>query len=257
MIEQEQVIRRTRVDNAAYVIGQLRALGLEPHPASRLMRMHRVLSRGHVPHNDPEFPVALEAERDLQQLGFIFDQGADTGCPVFRRLVHDLIGDPALPQDGLDHSPGRNAQFELYLGAVCRRGMLAVTHAEPDIRCIVAGKPFGIAAKRIKNCMQVKGERQKGGRADSPIGCPGYHRPGDVTGLEPPEHAGHFPDAGPATPDVRRASWDAVLQRARAGNSALGRRQGCTRGRDVQLPCAAQARNPLGHGGYDELADDG
>ena len=151
-------MRRTRGENATSVIDQVRALGLNPHPSSRLMRMRRALNRGPVPFEHPDFPAALEAERDMQHLGFIFNQvNAHRDSPRFQKLAKDLLSDSVLPQDNREQSPGRDAQFELYLAAICQNaGLLPVDYAEPDVTCVVEGATFGIAAKRIKSLAQVK-----------------------------------------------------------------------------------------------------
>lgn len=154
----KNVILRTRASNTAYVIDQVRELGLSPHPTSRLMQMHRVLSRGHVPYEDPEFSTALEAERDMVLLGFIFDQvQAHRDKPRFHGLVRKLLKDSVLPQKDRDESPGRDSQFEMYLAAVCQNaGLLPLDYEEPDITCTIEKSKFGIAAKRVKSLPQVK-----------------------------------------------------------------------------------------------------
>src|SRR5262245_51039241 len=151
-VDPENLMRRSRAENATYVVDQVRSLGLVPHPTSRLMQMHRALNRGHVHCDDPDFPAALEAERDLQHLGFAFDQmHAHRDKPKFRALVKRLLKDSVLPQDNRENSPGRDAQFELYLAAICQKaGLLPVDCAEPDVTCTVEGAKFGIAAKRLK-----------------------------------------------------------------------------------------------------------
>ena len=45
----ENVLRRTRGDNATYIIEQVMALGLNPNSSSRLMQMHRVLNFANIP----------------------------------------------------------------------------------------------------------------------------------------------------------------------------------------------------------------
>ncbi len=114
-VESKNVIRRSRADNATYVIDQVCALGLSAQPTSRLMQMRQVLNRGHVAFDDPEFLVALETERDMQHLGFVFDQmHIHEDTVEFRPLVKRLLKDSVLPQDNRVNSPGRDAQFELY-----------------------------------------------------------------------------------------------------------------------------------------------
>jgi hypothetical protein len=150
-VDPDNLPRHTRVEMAAYVIAHFRALNVEPPP--RVLEMHRVLSRGYVPFDDPDFWTALEALRDLHQLGFIFEQlRGHRGDPNFRRDVRHLRSDPVLPQDDLCHSQGRDYQFQLFLTAICQRGgMLPVRYEEPDVLCTVNGATFAIAAKRLKS----------------------------------------------------------------------------------------------------------
>ena len=52
-----------------------------------------------------------------------------------------------------DNSPGRDAAFELYVGAVCadHAEFYPVDFEEPDITCVWQGTKYAFAAKRIKN----------------------------------------------------------------------------------------------------------
>lgn len=164
-------MRRTRAETASFVIASVKALGLHPHPQSRLMRMHRVLTEGdriiRPDHPDFEtaleagrdlqvltdFDTALEAERDLQVLAFVFDTAAAQQNDIeFKRLVKHALKDSVLPQRDRTQSRGRDAQFELFVGAICQSaGLLPVAREEPDVTCTIDGVKFGIAAKRLKN----------------------------------------------------------------------------------------------------------
>jgi hypothetical protein len=152
-VESDRAVSQTRAEAAAWVVEQVRALGMSPNPASRLERMRRVLERGLVPFDDPQFLIALEAMREVQELAFVFGQaGGHLGAPKYLALVKDLLKDSVLPQDDRQKSPGRDAQFELYLAATCQHGGLSpVGYEEPDITCTVDGVKFGIAAKRLKS----------------------------------------------------------------------------------------------------------
>lgn len=173
----ERALPRTRVEGAAWVIARVRELGLSPEPTSRLMEMHRVLSRGHVPFDDPDFPAALESLRDLHQLVFVFTQMEAHGDrPSFRKLVTHLLNDSALPQHDLENSPGRDKQFELYLAAICQKAeLLPVGYDEPDVTCHVNGTKFGIAAKRVKsrNRSQIRKHVRKAADQLKGQGLPG------------------------------------------------------------------------------------
>jgi hypothetical protein len=153
-------IRRTRAENAEFVIRSVKALGLEPNPTSRLMQMHQVLTgaNGIITPDHPDFEAAVEAERDMQVFAFVFDQVPahpnDTG---FHRLIRTALKDSLLPQDDRTRSKGRDAQFELFVAAVCQSsGMLPVVREEPDVTCVVQRIKFGIAAKRVKSVASLE-----------------------------------------------------------------------------------------------------
>src|SRR5205085_1600737 len=122
-------------------IDQVRALGLIPQPGSRLIRMQQALNRGYVPFDHPDFFMALEAERDMQHLGFVFNQvNANCNKPRFLKLVKDLLKDSVLPQNNTGNTPGRDAQLELYLAAICQNaGLFPVEYEEPDVTCVAEG----------------------------------------------------------------------------------------------------------------------
>ena len=153
-------MRRTRAETASFVIASVRALGLEPHAQSRLMQMHDALAKAEeiIQPDDPKFEIALEAQRDMTLLEFVFDQtiahGDESG---FASLVKRALKDSVLPQDDLGQSKGRDAQFELFVAAVCQNaGLVPVDYEEPDVTCSVERVKFGIAAKRIKNISNLK-----------------------------------------------------------------------------------------------------
>src|SRR6266852_6764371 len=123
-MDTSNTMRRTRAENAAFVIAAVRALGIEPRPESRLMQMHRILTEapGIIQPDAPAFATALEAERDMQLLGFVFDQqNPHRDRSDFRSLVKRMLSDSVLPQDNREESKGRNSQFELFVAAICQR----------------------------------------------------------------------------------------------------------------------------------------
>lgn len=146
---------RTRAENAEFVIEHIKALGLSINSQSRLMKMHNTLTNptGLISPDDPGFETALEAERDLQVLGFVFEQAEAHPTDVeFQRLVKKALKDSLLPNEDRSQSKGRDAQFELFVAAICQKaGMHPVSREEPDVTCHVGDIKFGIAAKRFKN----------------------------------------------------------------------------------------------------------
>lgn len=151
---------RTRAENAEFVIEHIKALGLSLNSQSRLMKMHNTLTNptGLISPDDPGFETALEAERDLQVLGFVFEQAEAHPTDVeFQRLVKKALKDSLLPHEDRSQSKGRDAQFELFVAAICQKaGMHPVSREEPDVICHVGGIKFGIAAKRIKNVTRLE-----------------------------------------------------------------------------------------------------
>jgi hypothetical protein len=118
------------------------------------MKQHCLLSRSSlIAPSDPEFELALEAERDMQLLGFVFEQpNPCSALPTFISLVRRMLEDSGLPQDSGAETPGRDAQFELFVAAVCQSaGLEPVGYEEPDVICSLDGVRYAIAAKRVKS----------------------------------------------------------------------------------------------------------
>src|SRR4030042_275607 len=87
---------RTRTETAEFVITSLNGLGIKPKPGSRLMRMLRVFTEaaGIIPPAHPDFEIALEAERDMQLLEYVFEQEhARTRHAGMIRLLRKLTGE--------------------------------------------------------------------------------------------------------------------------------------------------------------------
>ena len=170
-------MRRTRAETASFVIDAIREVGIEPHPQSRFMQMHRVLTEdtGIIQPDDPNFETALEAERDMPLLGFVFDQStAHRDRSAFQGLVKRMLDDCVLPQDSRAQSKGRDAQFELFIAAVCQSaGLVPVDYEEPDVTCTVEGVKFGIAAKRVKNVSNLKARVRKAAQQIKAARLPG------------------------------------------------------------------------------------
>lgn len=168
---------RTRTENAEFVIEHIKALGFLPNSQSRLMKMHSAMTNPAelIQPDDPEFETALEAERDLQVLGFVFEQ-ADMH-PIdaeFQRLMKNALKDSLLPQEDRGQSKGRDAQFEVFVAAVCQNaGMLPLSREEPDVTCHAGTIKFGIAAKRIKNVTNLEKHVRKAADQIKKAGFPG------------------------------------------------------------------------------------
>ena len=85
---------RTRTENAEFVIEHIKSLDISPNSLSRLMKMYSVMTNatGVIQPDDPEFETALEAERDFQILGFVFEQAdMHPADAEFQRLVKSML----------------------------------------------------------------------------------------------------------------------------------------------------------------------
>jgi hypothetical protein len=168
--------RRTRAENAAFVVESIKALGLQVPGGSRLMQMYSTLaSQKVILPADQEFETAVEAERDMQVLAFVLDvAAAHSTDQKFRDLIKFTVGDSVLPQDNRNNSSGRDFQFELFVAAICQNASLVpVEREEPDVTCVVQGVKYGIAAKRIKSAANLRKRISKAADQIGKTGFPG------------------------------------------------------------------------------------
>jgi hypothetical protein len=89
----------------------------------------------------------------LQLLEFAFDHlPLTTTDRSVRCLINNVVKDSLRPQDDCRKSAGRDAAFELFVGAVAAAAKLdPVLFEEPDLSCELKGQKYAIAAKRIKS----------------------------------------------------------------------------------------------------------
>ncbi len=150
-------------ESAKYVIDSFKSFGIDVPENSRFIQMYKsvcnenVTSRGLILEDDPNFDIAIEAQRDLRQLEFIFEQiNNDVQKANYGPVLKQIIKDSVFPQNDKLYSPGRNAQAEAFVFAVCRNAGMNPLFEEPDVTCKFNGKKYGIAVKRIKNLSKVK-----------------------------------------------------------------------------------------------------
>jgi hypothetical protein len=157
-------MERTNQDLARFVVKSFTDMGFAVNPSSRVMCQHNVFvsNTDDIPFGTAQFFIAVEALRDLQMLCFIFDQANDAENPVFRDLVRKCRWDSILPEGEKHNTPGRDAQFELFVAAACKHaGLLPVEYREPDVVFSIGNLRYCIAAKRpksiraIDNCLRV------------------------------------------------------------------------------------------------------
>lgn len=151
---------RTRLEISSFVIATIEAEGVRVPPSSRLRRMHDLYHSavGTIGPAHPGYEMALEGERDMQILAFAFDQLAGSEpSDAYRDRLRKLVRDSVLPQDDPMKSPGRDAAFEVYVGAVCTAAkLLPVKWEEPDISCVLDDTKYGFAVKRLKSLGRLR-----------------------------------------------------------------------------------------------------
>src|SRR5262245_48527311 len=127
IIQPPRITPRTRPQISSFVIGTIEGAGVRVPPSSRLRRMHDLYhsGMGTIRPDDPQYEMALEGERDMQLLAFAFDQLAEgESTDAYRDRLRKLVSDSVLPQDDRVKSPGRDAAFEIFVGAVCTAAKL-------------------------------------------------------------------------------------------------------------------------------------
>jgi hypothetical protein len=144
---------------AKTILRVFKELDVPLNPASRLFKQIDVyldpkgILPQIIPPDHPLMPTAVEAERDLKQIGFALRQL----LPIvpreeMRARLRRVVSDNVLPQDNPEQSAGRDAQCELFVAALCASARLdPVFDESPDIRCKLPGQTFGVAVKRIKS----------------------------------------------------------------------------------------------------------
>lgn len=111
---------------------------------------------GVIASDDPQFPVAREALRDVRILEFVFDTLTlglvnQADAELLKAMLRRVVKDASLLNNGDENSPGRDTQCELHVVAVCAKGGLQPILVEPDIQCTVGNDVFSIAVKRTKS----------------------------------------------------------------------------------------------------------
>jgi len=172
---------RTRLETAQFVVESIESLGVAVNPTSRLGIMLAVLAKPRqgtarviVP-SDPDFETALESVHDMSLLEFIFDQLNGHECDDdYMSMVRKVVKDSVLPQADRTQSRGRDAQFELYVTAVCQSaGLTPVRMEEPDVTCTFDATRYGIAAKRIKSVAALEKRVREASNQIVKAGLPG------------------------------------------------------------------------------------
>jgi hypothetical protein len=88
--------------------------------------------------------------------------------------VHDLVSGSFHPADDTPSNRARDREFELFIGAICRRSGLRVELREPDTRFALDGVTYSVAAKRIASPKRVEQHVRKAAQQIADQGYPGF-----------------------------------------------------------------------------------
>lgn len=136
---------------------------LKIHRASRiheLCRFIKSLKPTQILETDPKFSYALQSMKDLNEYHFVIAVLGDLlSTEPFLSRLHRSIDDSAVNTKNSPHTPGRDAQFELFIGAVGHRAGFQMTdmgEGKPDWQLDLPTTRFTIECKRIKTLASLE-----------------------------------------------------------------------------------------------------
>ncbi|MDI6450749.1 hypothetical protein [Anaerobaca lacustris] len=169
----------TQREMAAHVLSWLQAHPqLRVSDQNRLSRQCQLIAKTQqVIYSDhADWRHFVQSLKDIQEYSFMIHVLGERlmGPPFADRFV-DSLRDSMHPADSGTHTPGRNAQFELFLAALADRGGLEVgglPGAGPDWIVTAPAGRWALEAKRTKNLKMVRKHIRKAAKQilDAQIG---------------------------------------------------------------------------------------
>jgi hypothetical protein len=149
---------------------------LETHPQLRVSHDNRlsrqcqliVKSKGIIENSHPHWRTFVQSLKDLQEYWFVIQVLGERllQSPLLDRLVNSM-SDSTLPTDSRASSPGRDAQFELFMAAIGARAGLEVDRPGDARADWIMAAPTGrwsLEAKRIKSFKKIEAHVRKAAR---------------------------------------------------------------------------------------------
>lgn len=172
--------RLNQLEKAAQVLEWLEGLPVKPNKTNRIHALcKKILSAGGgitVEPNDPRHPYLIQALKDLSELWFAIQVfGTSEIYYRYANKVSAILSDAALPVRA-GQTSGRDAQFELFVGALCKRAGLQPQQQSsgPDWLLTLPSGRVAVEAKRVK---------LEGGFVSSVRGAKKQIRQGGVAGI--------------------------------------------------------------------------
>ena len=149
---------------------------IQCHPQSCSSNHNRLLqqcklyieSKGIIQKTHPKWLGFIQGLKDIQEYWFIIEilgeQLLET--PFIEQFTLSLQ-DPSLPRDSKDSTPGRDAQFELFIAAIASRTGLSVERlgaGKADWVITAPGRSWSLETKRIKSLDRMEKHIRKAGK---------------------------------------------------------------------------------------------
>lgn len=204
-------IRRMRHGRAQEIRCRLKKHGIDPPSDGRIATMLALSEQANAIDVAASNEKMIRAEKDLHEIQFIL--GAFEAYPpsssLLKKFREAVCNDPYEPA-GTGNSPGRDAQFEVYVGAVLARAQLNPVHHEehglPDFDAKWLNRDYAVEAKRVKSTKRVLDNFAKACEQIDRRGVPGFV----VMDLGPELHKGK--DVSPHGGEYSKSDHDAITR---------------------------------------------
>ena len=187
---------------------------LDPRGCGRFRQLCRAVLEPKddvIPSTAPNFPLVLQAEKDLRELRFlwhILQPSPDDGA-LWQKLQSVIRKGLPLLQSDAPACPARDLQFELFSKAILTRAGMepTATTKHGDFRCTLGSTEFAVECKRVTSMPSIVDEAGHAASQISKLGLPGLIFMDYSDALSPANHTVITPPG----PDPLRAA-----RRARA-----------------------------------------
>jgi len=206
------------------VLLKLRSLGLHVSDTSRWKKYEGYFEEAL---RDPEAPLAewlvlslAFAVREADEMIEILTHVPDPADSATLKLLREVVKGTPMPDDEKS-APGRENQYELYLGTVLRQAGISACHGNPDLAATFDGHTYFIEAKRPSSLSRVDDRVRSAMKQIRRLGKPGIIAVCLDQVIRPPRgllFVRHFSDLAPA---VAQLVDEFVIKTARIWRSRV------------------------------------
>lgn len=219
-------------ENMAYIQRRLSELGLPIPPGSRFYEMLRVPEPSDGPATLKAVALARQATKDLLEMAFILRTlFAESPSDELREILRRSLRDATLLIRSAKNPAGRNAQAELYAGAILRCAGLRPEKTEPpDFRFTFEDEAWAVEVKRLQSPKRLEQRIREGFDALGDSGGTGllFLDVSQALRNEPSHLGTHVPD------EMIGLMWGRRMERYVAEHSPPQWLRGLRRGREIR-----------------------